>query len=262
MSEAPYRPFPYLAASISWTWGFWSVLAVTGLDPGEGAGRWPVYLGGVGPLVAALWFQHRHSAGRGLRDLWQRLVQPGRTPLWLWAAALLLVPVLSLFAHGILMLGGSPAPSFTTPGGAWADAMGFAAFIFLLGPLPEEVGWRGYGLDALLTRLSPLAASGVLGVAWGAWHLPLFAVDGYYDPFGGPPVLWLFLWSILVKTVIMTWGYLASDRSLLLSVLFHFMVNFTGEVISMPPASEAVFQGLLAAVAALAAYRLWRIGPE
>jgi membrane protease YdiL (CAAX protease family) len=159
-----------------------------------------------------------------LRDLWQRLVQPGRAPLWLWAAALLLVPLLSLLAHEILML--------------------------------------GYGLDALLARLPPLAASGVLGAAWGAWHLPLFAVNGYYEPFGGYPILSLSLWSILVKTVIMTWGYLASDRSLLLMMLFHFTVNFTGEVILMPPASEAVFQGLLMAVGVLAAYRLWRIGQE
>jgi len=261
MSMAPYRPFAFLAVSIAWTWGSWLALATSGLDPWAG-GQWLIYLGGLGPLVVAFWLQHRHSAGRGLQDFWQRLVQPGRAPLWLWVAALGLVPVLSLSAHAILMLGGGPAPSFTLPGGAWPAAMAFAAFIFLLGPLPEEIGWRGYGLDALLTRLSPLAASGILGGAWGVWHLPLFVLGGYYAPFGGPPVLWLFLWSILMTTVIMTWGYLASDRSLLLMVVFHFMVNFTGEVIPMPPDSETVFRGLLTAVGALAAYRLWRIRQE
>jgi len=58
-------------------------------------------------------------------------------------------------------------------------------------------------------------------------------MDRYCDDFGGPPVLWLLLWSILMETFIMTWGYLASDRSFLLMVVFHFMVNVTGEVIAM-----------------------------
>jgi membrane protease YdiL (CAAX protease family) len=256
MSAAAYRPFAFLAAALAWTWAFWSVPALTGLEPWSGTGRWLIYLGGVGPLLAGLWFQHRHSTGRGLRDLWQRLVQPGRAPLWLWAATLLLIPALSLLAHGLLMLGGGTGPTLALPGATWPAALGYAAFIFLLGPLPEEIGWRGYGLDALLVRHDPVVASIILGAAWGAWHLPLLAMDGYYDDFGGPPVLWLFLWSILMKTLIMTWGYLASDRSLLLMVVFHFMINATGEVLPRSAEVETVFQFLLTAVALAAALHL------
>jgi len=85
-------------------------------------------------------------------------------------------------------------------------------------------------------------------------------VDGYYDAFGGAPALAPFLWSILMKSILMTWGYLASDRSLLLMVVFHFMVNATGEVIAMPPPAEVLFQGLLTALAAVAAWHLWHNG--
>jgi membrane protease YdiL (CAAX protease family) len=138
--------------------------------------------------------------------------------------------------------------------------LGLAVFLFLLGPLPEEIGWRGYGLDALLTAVSPLTAALVLGIAWGAWHLPLFVVPGYYDPFGGPPVFWLFLWSILMKSILMAWGYLASDRSLLLMVVFHFMINATGEAIPMPADAEVVLQVLLTMAALCAAVGLWRLG--
>jgi membrane protease YdiL (CAAX protease family) len=260
MSDASYRPFAFLAATILWTWVFWLSLAASGSEAWDSPGRWLVYAGGIGPLVMGLWFQHRHSGARGLRDLWVRLIDPRRAPLWLWAATLLLIPVLSLIAHGLLWLGGAPLPVFAMPAGIWSAILGLAVFLFLLGPLPEEIGWRGYGLDALLTAVSPLTAALVLGFAWGAWHLPLFVVPGYYDPFGGPPTLSLFLWSILMKSILMTWGYLASDRSLLLMVVFHFMINATGEAIPMPADAEAVFQMLLTVLAMLAALRLWRIG--
>ena len=126
----------------------------------------------------------------------------------------------------------------------------------LSGPLPEEIGWRGYGLDALLARHDPVAASIILGAAWAAWHLPLFAMDGYYDDFGGAPALLPFLWSILMKSLIMTWAYLHSVRSLLLMVTFHFMINVTGEVLPRSSEAEVVFQGLLTAVALVAAVHL------
>lgn len=260
MSTASYRPFAFLAATILWTWGFWLGLAVSGLEAWENPGRWLVYAGGIGPLVMGLWFQHHHSGARGLRDLWVRLIDPRRAPLWLWAAALLLIPALSLIAHGFLWLGGAPGPVFAMPADNWAALLGLAVFLFVFGPLPEEIGWRGYGLDALLTAVSPLAAAGLLGLVWAAWHLPLFAVPGYYDDFGGPPVLWLFLWSILMKSILMAWGYLASDRSLLMMVVFHFMINATGEVIVMPPDAEAVFQLLLTVTAMVSAVGLWRVG--
>ncbi len=256
MTARVYRPFAFLALTLAWTWACWWGLVLTGLGPWSGTGRWLLYLGGVGPLVAGLWFQHRHSAGRGLTDLWQRLVQPGRAPLWLWAATLLLIPALSLLAQGLLMLGGGAAPMLSLPGATWTAILGYAAFIFFLGPLPEEIGWRGYGLDALLDRYDPVAASIILGAAWAAWHLPLFAMDGYYDEFGGAPALLPFLWSILMKSLIMTWAYLHSVRSLLLMVTFHFMINATGEVLPRPSEVEAVFQGLLTAVALVAALHL------
>jgi membrane protease YdiL (CAAX protease family) len=260
MSGSVYRPFAFFGATILWTWAFWLGLAASGFEAWESPGRWLVYAGGIGPLVTGLWFQYRHSGALGLRDLWVRLIDPRRAPLWLWVAALLLIPGLSLIAHGLVWLGGAPGPVFATPGANWAATFGFAVFLFLLGPLPEEIGWRGYGLDALLTNVSPLAAAGLLGLVWAAWHLPLFAIPGYYDAFGGPPVLWLFLWSILMKSIVMTWGYLASDRSLLLMVAFHFMINATGEAIPMPADAEAVFQLLLTVTAMVAAFGLWRIG--
>jgi len=56
MTAGVYRPFAFLAVALAWTWAFWWVLVLTGLGPWSGTGRWLLYLGGVGPLVAGLWF--------------------------------------------------------------------------------------------------------------------------------------------------------------------------------------------------------------
>lgn len=247
-----YRPAAYLTATLAWTWGFWLPISARALDPWQGTGQVLLYAGGVGPLVIALWFQARHSGGRGLSDLWRRLVEPSRASLGLWVFMLALVPLLSLAA---LIMSGAVGESvivLSLPAETATATLAYVGFIFLLGPLPEEIGWRGYGLDALLSRTGPLAASVVLGAVWGAWHLPLFLIDGYYTPFGGPPALAPFLWSILMNTVIMTWAYLKSDRSLLLMVVFHFMINFTGEVLPLDTSAELGFLVLQTAVAIVA----------
>jgi uncharacterized protein len=84
--------------------------------------------------------------------------------------------------------------------------LGFALFVLIFGPVPEEIGWRGDALDALQARWSALGASLLLGVAWALWHAPLFFIAGYYAG-GAPPEPVLFTVGILVHSVLYTWIY-------------------------------------------------------
>ena len=51
-----------------------------------------------------------------------------------------------------------------------------------LAALGEEMGWRGFLLSELGSRLGLYPASIVIGVVWGLWHAPLILLAGYDYP--------------------------------------------------------------------------------
>jgi membrane protease YdiL (CAAX protease family) len=78
---------------------------------------------------------------------------------------------LALTAAGLhLLLGAQTSVDF---GGL--SVLNFVVFALIVG---EELGWRGFALPRLLAERSALAASLIVGVLWGVWHLPTFFVPG------------------------------------------------------------------------------------
>ena len=107
-------------------------------------------------------------------------------------------------------------------------------FVFVFGPLPEEMGWRGVGYDRLQRQTNALAASLILGVAWAAWHIPLFLIEGtFQNQLGfGSFRFWVFLASNIPLTVIITWVYNHTNRSILSAALVHFSGNIIGAILT------------------------------
>ena len=62
-------------------------------------------------------------------------------------------------------------PSFTI------SSLGMFIYLFLknlfAGPLGEELGWRGFALNELQKKHSPIKSSIIIGFWWGLWHLPI-----------------------------------------------------------------------------------------
>jgi membrane protease YdiL (CAAX protease family) len=50
---------------------------------------------------------------------------------------------------------------------------GFLVTLFLRGPMGEEPGLRGFALPRLQSYMTPFKASLIIGLLWGAWHLPV-----------------------------------------------------------------------------------------
>jgi len=50
--------------------------------------------------------------------------------------------------------------------------------LLILGPLSEEIGWRGFLHEKLKTSMPLYLTSLVIGIVWALWHLPLFFIPG------------------------------------------------------------------------------------
>jgi membrane protease YdiL (CAAX protease family) len=211
--------------------------------------------------LALLYTRHTREQQR---DYWRRVVDVRRISARWYAITLLTVPALTFLAALLdAVLGGHGAAPEALPRflPRLPAIVPFAAFMLLFGPLPEELAWRGYGLDRLQARLTPLTSSLVVGAAWTVWHLPLFLIDGTYQHgLGlGTRGCWLFMLDKVPQSVLMTWIHNNTRRSTLSAVLFHFTVNFIGELFQLTPRSEVFYIALWYAAAGLVA-ALWQAG--
>jgi len=253
----------FFAFSHGWTWVFWGLILVLELDVWQSSlGTALLALGGLGLPLGGTVMTWRVAGRDGLRDLGRRLVQPGRIPGGWWAVVLLLMPAVKLSAGGLAVFSGVTDAAFNLeeatalvarPG----ELLSYLGFLLLLGPLPEEIGWRGYLLDRLQLRTTALGASLGVGLAWAAWHGPLFFMTGYFARAGGAPEPLQFGVMILLISVLYTWIYNHTGRSVLAAILFHFSVNAAGELLDAAPSVDACEAYL---TAALVLFVLWGWG--
>lgn len=85
---------------------------------------------------------------------------------------------------------------------------------------------------------------------WAVWHLPLCFLEGYYSAFGTTrPDPVEHLGGILVASVLYSWVYNRTGRSVLAVVVLHFMQNFNGDLLGAAPRVDTYTLGVLAAFA-------------
>lgn len=217
-------------------------------------------VGGLGVPLGGVVMTWRTRGRAGLLDLGRRLVEPGRPGLPGWALVLLLFPLAAAAGGGLdVLVRGTARPLDPVGLGELVRRpLPFAAgalFVLVVGPLPEEIGWRGFAQDRLQRRWSALAAALAVGLLWATWHAPLHLMTGYYGAFGArPPDPLEFGAGILVSSVLYAWVYNRTGRSVLAVVVLHFMENFTGDLLGPTESADAwklvVLAGLALVVAA------------
>ncbi|HDP79262.1 MAG TPA: CPBP family intramembrane metalloprotease [Spirochaetes bacterium] len=227
---------------ISWT--PWLSAVALGLSTESPFGVACVAVGGIGPAAAAVIMLRAYGDSTARQDYLRRL-RPGLIgPAWY--GLIFLLPVLFAAAAVFISLpfGGTlrqlvPLEKFLENP---LSLLSFALFVLFFGPVTEELGWRGYGLDALRNRFNGLTASLVLAAAWALWHVPLFFIEGYplREMALGPVQLAGYFSDFFPKCVIYTWIFYRTGRSTLSAILFHFMSNYTGMVIEIGPLAEGI----------------------
>jgi membrane protease YdiL (CAAX protease family) len=260
--------FFLLAFGISWVVWIPAALASHGFLSLQLSPVFTGLLGAFGPSLAAIILTGVFQGKAGLRSLIGRLFV-WRVGIQWYVFVLLWPAVLSLMTSAINFLLGGPAPDFANPPilrfyplPPEAFAVGllpllpfvFLQQMFISSPMGEEIGWRGYALLGLQKTRSALAASVILGILWGVWHLPKFFTQG--DPLSETFFGW-FILGIVGSTILFTWIYNNTKGSLLLVLLFHTSVNVTGLFLSAAETSPLLELALLWGVVTMVLV-IWR----
>lgn len=175
-----------------------------------------VIIGAFGPSLSGILTMYRLRGVAGVKHIFQKSIQVKMS--WkTYAIPFVLIPFLFLVAYWWTDRSGALIASEP-----WWIAPYFLYMLFLGGTLQEEYGWRGYLLDALQSRLSPLWASLVVGGIWAIWHTPLFLMAGTGQanlPF------WAYGLSVMAYSILISWVYNRSSRNLWSAFLMHTMFN-------------------------------------
>ncbi len=260
-------PWLFFLIALGLTWIFWIPAAFIRGKIIDTPWIILLYLGGIGPMVAAIVLTYRASDRTLIRDYWKRAFDPRkiRAPWYLiiLSAYPVLILAISLAEKGQVQFAMQFKEMLNQP----ARLIPFMIFIFIFGPLPEELGWRGYALDGLQKRMNAVLASLVLGTVWAIWHVPLFFMGGtYQQELGfGTPAFWRFSISAIVVSVFFTWIYNNNRRSTLSAALFHFSLNLPGNILIISESQETyrVFFLILLAILLVGIYsyknRTWSL---
>ncbi len=163
-----------------------------------------------------------------------------------WAVALLPIAVAVVLAWRGTQLATVPVGTLALLG----------AMNLCMGPLGEELGWRGFLLPALVPRLGSVGAALAVGTLWAIWHAPLWWLPSPQSAIPFPT----FFGTVLCFSLIMTVAWQAGSPSLWPLVLFHWGANVgVGwlELSETMPAREAYRVGLPYYAACALAAALW-----
>lgn len=103
----------------------------------------------------------------------------------------------------------------------FGDWSALLALNLMLGPLGEELGWRGFLLPTLVARQGPLKAALTVGAVWALWHLPLWWLP---SPHRAIPY-WIFFSTVLCFSLLLTTLWAQRPHALGPAVLFHLAAN-------------------------------------
>lgn len=193
--------------------------------------------GGFVPSLAGLSLTWIYEGEHGLKKIGQRLLQ-FKLGWQNYLAAVIFVLAVFGMQLGINQFTGNKF-DYTL----FIAQLGSFLPLLIIGPLSEEIGWRGFALDRLQTRWNAFTSGLIIGIVWSLWHLPLFFMIGtsQYElkiPFIG------FLLSVTSSSVLYTWLHNRAKGSIWMAVFFHWIYTYFAQVIATGITRSATYNAL------------------
>lgn len=250
-----YRPVLFFLMAYLFTWIFW----VPAIFVNENLGSVLMVLGLFAPPVVSTVFVLASGSDVLKRDLKNKLIGFYRVKWGNVAISIVVFAVIIVYSILLSLAFGQSLDqfSFTDDFSFTGVGIGSALVTITLASIIEEVGWKGYCEDSIGEYMNWFWESMVFGALWSFWHFPLIFIKGTYQ--AGLMVNPLYVINFFVSGIplgfIITWVYLASDRSILACMIFHLFVNFMQEKIAMTPETKCVETIVVTVAAAIIVIR-------
>jgi uncharacterized protein len=196
----------------------------------------------LGPCAVGILLTWFIDGTPGLRDLSSRMRRirvPARWYSVLPIPAVLVLTVLFFMKTFV-------SPVFAPNRFFIGVGFGFVAGFF------EEIGWMGFAYPKMRRKDSALAPAILLGLLWGAWHIPVIDYLGTSTPHGAYwfPFFLAFTAAMTAMRVLIAWIY-SNTNSVVLAQLLH--ASSTGALVVFGPpgvtaAQESLWYAIYAAV--------------
>lgn len=113
----------------------------------------------------------------------------------------------------------------------------------LMGPLGEELGWRGFMYPVIKNNYGWMASALVVGIIWALWHAPLWLIE---SPQSKIP-FWAFFVNVICLSILMSMIYNHSHGSVIIIILLHLTFNISLgfiDILGSHTSSEFVIKSL------------------
>ena len=211
-----------------------------------------ILLGMSSPSLAALLMFVRSKDIQLWNDFCARL-RPGKIKLRFIPVTLLLMPCLVALAIIISTFFGYSLDQFSLAqlrdqALEGKNLLALFLTVFLSCSL-EEIGWRGYGIDSLRNKYNLWRTSLIFASIWSLWHVPAFFIkNGYFQEevwnLGMVYVATYFI-SLFPITILINWLYIKNNRSILIAIVFHTIMNLSYGLLQIQPFTRIIIMVLL-----------------
>lgn len=241
MERYTYRPLRFYITVFAVTWFFW-LLAI--LCNESSMLFLFMFFGLVTPAIIAVItvFASKNKALK--QDFKRKIVGFYRIkPRYIILAVGLFAIVVVASIGTSILFGGSVNQFSFTEDFSFSIGGTSALLTILLASSIEELGWRGYGEDAVGAYHNWFNESIIFGVIWACWHIPLFWVPGTYQyDLKEMGIIYVinFLLSVIPLDFLQTWVYVKNNKSMLATIIFHIFINIMQEKINMTPETKCI----------------------